>query len=1130
VYGDGNHSKQQKGSSDYGSPALTGVSQPASYYPSHHAPYTAPKQSEPYVLPRVSEVGSYEQNPSFGKESAEPKKKLIIMRGLPGSGKSTLARKLEGTKGMICSTDDLFYENGRYNFNPSKLGENHAKNKVNAEKAMQRGFSPVIIDNTNLSREEMEPYVALGIKYSYSVELREPDTSWKYDPTQLARRNSHSIQEYKIERMLERFNRDVTAEMMIKQLSKSEDHQVCHTYSTLGYSYKPLSTSSPHRAGLQVQAADVSVAPTQRHASETWRTGTLAPGSTDSTKSYSTRNWLQTTSSGSGRTSTGLGQTVRSIWEECPQTSKPSLLEISNCSQVPAHSQLFPRTPEMPHTTTDTKETAEEDEEESLPAPLSITGSVVSSIVGWGMYNSSPNRGNSASNTVYSHMGLGNWGEKYLQECDELDDSDSNENIVVPSDNLFAGSRSNLKCVGDQNAYENRQNDLPRTRGQPCGGESKMSSAVEDANVGVSKPVAEYHDSKQPSISTFETNRDVLPLLQDCFPGQSDDTLLHCWECSHQNLDACMDLILSLQDSGEEQNSEAKGTSGGTHSPPSSQSVPTPSSSSDADTSPFYNSSLSGLHSLHQTSDARHPIKGDFVLDAQLHNRPTNTGSTERIGRSTHLVEQPNDVPQQQAACMENKQKKGKSRKEFEDKVVSKYGEDEGFILKLTPLLAYKLEDMFGSVRDLIQGDDLAEEDLGILLSEPLARDVHSLWKRTLKARKDEIAVRKQLKRKNPQTKGTTSAGNVKYEKSHPIPEKVVNQPGSPTTSAKRSKRKKNKKKNVNRGVELSIPSRSAWQPSGASPTTPRRSFADTVSSTPVKEVVSQQYAEDLQVDEYTAMLEEWMKDSVSLRQNVNDLRAKYPTASQRTMSAILIDSGLDFDYAEVYLKHDCVDPTPLLAKPQTYSSAQTVASTNPQPYSSQVTSSAIVQKPFRESYHMSGSSKSSYTTDYKSDWKYQEMEEPEYRDYRAEAQQHANLRHEAFQKAAKAWRGKQKDLASYYAQQGREHSVKMEEANRRAAGLIFHKNASRHSGNTIDLHGLHVDEALQVLAEKMRESSGVLEVITGRGIHSHNNIPKLKKAVVNYLYRNNINYCISPHNPGSIEVKVPSSSRKYRK
>ena len=151
-------------------------------------------------------------------------------------------------------------------------------------------------------------------------------------------------------------------------------------------------------------------------------------------------------------------------------------------------------------------------------------------------------------------------------------------------------------------------------------------------------------------------------------------------------------------------------------------------------------------------------------------------------------------------------------------------------------------------------------------------------------ARKDEITVRKQLERKNPQIKSTTNAGNAKYEKSHPIPEKVVNQPGSPTTSAKRSKRKKNKKKNVNGVFELSSSSRSVWQPSSpsrsvwqpsspsrsvwqpsdpsrlvwqpsvVSPTTPKRSFADTASSTPPKEVISQQYAEDLQVDEYVSV------------------------------------------------------------------------------------------------------------------------------------------------------------------------------------------------------------------------------------------------------------------------------------
>ena len=48
----------------------------------------------------------------------------------------------------------------------------------------------------------------------------------------------------------------------------------------------------------------------------------------------------------------------------------------------------------------------------------------------------------------------------------------------------------------------------------------------------------------------------------------------------------------------------------------------------------------------------------------------------------------------------------------------------------------------------------------------------------------------------------------------------------------------------------------------------------------------------------------------------------------------------------------------------------------------------------------------------------YQEYENPTYQDYRAEAQLQARLRHEAFQKAAAAWRANKRDLASYYAAQ----------------------------------------------------------------------------------------------------------------
>jgi hypothetical protein len=38
------------------------------------------------------------------------------------------------------------------------------------------------------------------------------------------------------------------------------------------------------------------------------------------------------------------------------------------------------------------------------------------------------------------------------------------------------------------------------------------------------------------------------------------------------------------------------------------------------------------------------------------------------------------------------------------------------------------------------------------------------------------------------------------------------------------------------------------------SPTTPKRSFADTVSSTPLKDIIGQQHTEDLQVDEYVSV------------------------------------------------------------------------------------------------------------------------------------------------------------------------------------------------------------------------------------------------------------------------------------
>ncbi|GFX61188.1 NEDD4-binding protein 2-like 2 [Trichonephila clavipes] len=87
---------------------------------------------------------------------------LIILRGLPGSGKSTLAKKLK-FNGVICSTDDFFFQKGKYIFDFTKLDEAHHWNQNRAREAILNGITPVIIDNTNVETWEMSPYVSMAI-------------------------------------------------------------------------------------------------------------------------------------------------------------------------------------------------------------------------------------------------------------------------------------------------------------------------------------------------------------------------------------------------------------------------------------------------------------------------------------------------------------------------------------------------------------------------------------------------------------------------------------------------------------------------------------------------------------------------------------------------------------------------------------------------------------------------------------------------------------------------------------------------------------------------------------------------------------------------------------------------------
>lgn len=88
---------------------------------------------------------------------------LTIVRGLPGSGKSYFANQIGKTLGhKVHTTDDFFVDKeGKYKFDPSKIGQAHEWNQKRTKEALGRGES-VVVPNTSTMRWEIEPYLKMA--------------------------------------------------------------------------------------------------------------------------------------------------------------------------------------------------------------------------------------------------------------------------------------------------------------------------------------------------------------------------------------------------------------------------------------------------------------------------------------------------------------------------------------------------------------------------------------------------------------------------------------------------------------------------------------------------------------------------------------------------------------------------------------------------------------------------------------------------------------------------------------------------------------------------------------------------------------------------------------------------------
>ncbi|KAL4999112.1 hypothetical protein BDV10DRAFT_58005 [Aspergillus recurvatus] len=151
---------------------------------------------------------------------------------------------------------------------------------------------------------------------------------------------------------------------------------------------------------------------------------------------------------------------------------------------------------------------------------------------------------------------------------------------------------------------------------------------------------------------------------------------------------------------------------------------------------------------------------------------------------------------------------------------------------------------------------------------------------------------------------------------------------------------------------------------------------------------------------------------------------------------------------------------------------------------------------------------------------------EAEYDRLRDLARQEASKRNTCFQRSQEAYASGDGAAAKELSEQGKAHGRKMEDYNRQASEFIFRENNApgRVDADTIDLHGQFVEEAEDILEERIKyaRSQGQthLHVIVGKGNHSVNHVQKIKPRVEKVCRELGLQYA-TEENEGRIYVDL---------
>lgn len=178
---------------------------------------------------------------------------MIVMRGAPGSGKSHLAKSIVDITmngdydNHIYSTDDFFYDRRtkRYVYNPEFLDAAHNGNISKVTQRALNGWSPIIVDNTNMKLWEMVAYIREGVNNGYLIKILEPNTPWAKSTGRLASRNKHGVPKLTIERMLQKYEPTTLVDFLnLMQLEYRIPVPIQRVYPSIEAAVPPV--SQPH--------------------------------------------------------------------------------------------------------------------------------------------------------------------------------------------------------------------------------------------------------------------------------------------------------------------------------------------------------------------------------------------------------------------------------------------------------------------------------------------------------------------------------------------------------------------------------------------------------------------------------------------------------------------------------------------------------------------------------------------------------------------------------------------------------------------------------------------------------------------------------------------------------------------